>query len=196
MLLPVLVDKEGRKQGWTIEIDPPNSYLIVPYKNDVRFGKGYMVRNRFEIFEAEFNGTDTMEITRVETTYKTITREGYRFEGAVRGDMPFGFGQLYSIRNFTLVYSGMMVGWKRFGFGSSYFSFGIAEYCGYWVDDMWHGQSTMHNTKEMYKNDWCFGLSLGKYSVYKRTGLLLNGRVMHRSAFLEFLFRAIRSNCQ
>ena len=187
MLLPVLVDKEGRKQGWTIEIDPPNNYLIVFYEDDVRSGKGYMIRNRFEIFEVEFSDTNTMKIKTVPTSHKIITGEGYRFEGAVHDNEPFGFGQLYSITRYTLLYSGMMVGWKRFGFGSSYYSFGIAEYCGYWVDDKWHGPSTMHSTKEMYKNDWCFGLSLGKYLVYKRTGLHWNHPVIHRSILFEIL---------
>lgn len=168
--LSVLLDQQGLKQGWTIEIDPPNNYLIVNYKNDKRFGHGYLVQNRFKVFNAEFDGTDLVRIKPIPTTQKEVTNERYRFEGAVYNGMPYGYGQLYSIKSYAQLYSGLVIEWKRFGFGSSYFSFGIVEYCGYWVDDMWHGSSVMHTTKEMYKREWCFGLSLGKYVVYKNNG--------------------------
>lgn len=130
-----------------------------------------MIQNRFQIFEATFDGTNMMKLRHVETTYNTITNKDYRFEGQVHNNAPFGFGHLYSKSKGNLIYYGIMIGWKRFGFGQSYYSFGIGEYYGYWINDQWNGPSVMHNTKEMYKSNWLYGISLGKYSAYELTGL-------------------------
>ena len=65
------------------------------------------------------------------------------------------------------VYEGIMLNWKRFGYGVSYHNNGLVEYDGYWCDDKRCGSGKLYDRSgNLVKEcEWCNGMEsdIGEY---------------------------------
>ena len=92
---------------------------------------------------------------------------GSRFEGLVLTDkegkigIPFGYGEMYDDDG-LLLYKGIMINWKRFGYGTSYH------------DNVGYGTSYHDNGLVEYEGYWCDDNRFGSGIVYDRSGKLVN----------------------
>ena len=59
-----------------------------------------------------------------------------------------------------LLYKGIMIDWKRFGYGTSYHNNGLIEYEGYWCDDNRFGIGIVYDGygKLVNECEWCNGI--------------------------------------
>ena len=59
-----------------------------------------------------------------------------------------------------LLYKGIMINWKRFGYGTSYHNNGLIEYEGYWCDDKRFGIGKVYDRYGKFVNEceWCNGI--------------------------------------
>ena len=92
---------------------------------------------------------------------------GSRFEGLVLTEnklgIPFGYGEMYDDDDGILVYKGIMINWKRFGYGTSYHNNGCI-----------YGTSYHNNGCIEYEGYWCDDNRFGSGKVYDRYGKLVN----------------------
>ena len=97
---------------------------------------------------------------------------GSRFEGLVLTDekegkmgIPFGYGEMYDDDNGLLLYKGIMIDWKRFGYGTSYHDNGMKEYEGYWCDNNRFGIGKVYDRKGVFLKDrlWFNGIESDIY---------------------------------
>ena len=71
-----------------------------------------------------------------------------------------------------LVYKGIMINWKRFGYGTSYHNNGCIEYEGYWCDDKRFGRGKMYDRygKLVNECEWCNGIECDIDEKYEGDG--------------------------
>ena len=81
-----------------------------------------------------------------------------------------------------LVYKGIMINWKRFGYGTSYHNNGLIEYEGYWCDDNRFGRGIVYDRYGKFVNEciWHNGIESDIKEEYEGNGSkLLNIGIKH-----------------
>ena len=62
-----------------------------------------------------------------------------------RKNNSFRLGEMYYDNDGKLIYKGLMINWKRFGYGVSYHDNGEIEYEGYWCNDNRFGNGKVYD---------------------------------------------------
>lgn len=135
----ICLGMEMKVDGWIIFVLKNEECIVLNFDNGVFLNQG-LVLNQERILKVIGNHQNKYNANNMELTEKGIVDldDGSRFEGSVlnRGKIgiPFGFGEMYD-KEGTLLYKGIVINWKRFGYGVSYHSNRLVEYEGYWCND-------------------------------------------------------------
>ena len=108
------VNEYMKLDGWAIAQLFNKQTVLMKFNNGDFMNEGYVFDQEkvLKVFEDEtYNVEQTEEGT-------VIRDDGSRFEGALWKGIPFGNGRLYDA-NGTFVYLGIVINWKRIGWGSS-----------------------------------------------------------------------------
>ena len=139
-----------RLNGWAMIEYYNGDMLLTEYADGEISSDGYLV-NKTSILK-----TYGIEIDEKEKTEGTLTSEsGLRFEGTIYNNSPFGPGSLLdSSRN--IIFTGILIDWKKMGWGTSFYPSGEKSYEGYWCDDLKCGYGTCYSTEKevIYEGEW------------------------------------------
>lgn len=140
-------DFELQKTGYAIDLYEDGSYLSVRYCKGKREGNGFLIKDNIVLKLIQFENGSPVNSLPIETVNDLVSVDtGERFEGLTYNGIPCGVGKYYDEDN-HLEYSGLMISWKREGFGTSYFNNGMTEYEGHWCYDRFHGEGSLYDRK-------------------------------------------------
>ena len=162
--------KEMKVDGWISLILNNRECVVLKFNNGVFMDEGFVVNDQkvlkvignHQIGDISYN-EEALEEGIVDLDH------GSRFEGLVLKDekegnmgIPFGYGEMYDDDG-LLIYKGIMINWKRFGYGTygtSYHDNGLIEYEGYWCDDNRFGNGKVYDRYGNLVNDceWVNGI--------------------------------------
>ena len=137
-------NEEMKPNGWISLILSNRECVVLQFNNGIFMNQGFVVNEQKElkvfgnhqIGAISYNGEQSIEVAEEGIV---DLHHGSRFEGLVLTEnkfgIPFGYGEMHDDDDGILVYKGIMINWKRFGYGTSYHDNGCIEYEGYWCDD-------------------------------------------------------------
>ena len=114
------LDEEMKVDGWISLILRNRECIILKFCNGIFMNEVYML-NDDKVLKAFCNDSFSDSYCCVKRLEDGIIDldHGTRFEGKVLYGIPFGYGKMYDDDG-ILVYKGIMINWKRFGYGTSY----------------------------------------------------------------------------
>ena len=127
--------KEMKLYGWISLILSNRECVVLQFNNGIFMNQGF-VFNEQKVLKV-FGNHQIGDISYNEEKATEVVEEGIvdldhgsRFEGLVLTEnkfgIPFGYGEMYDNDGF-LVYKGIMINWKRFGYGTNYHNNGLIE---------------------------------------------------------------------
>lgn len=151
------VNEYMKLDGWAIAQLFNKQTVLMKFNNGDFMNEGYVFDQEkvLKVFEDE---TYNVELTEEGTV---IRDDGSRFEGALWKGIPFGNGRLYDA-NGTFVYLGIVINWKRIGWGASvaFKEEVYSDYLGPWSEDTPNG----------------YGLVFDENGKLVRSGMWYNGK--------------------
>ena len=155
--------------GWISLILSNRECVVLQFNNGVFLNQGFVLNEQkvlkvfgnHQIGDISYNEEQSIEV--VEKGIVDLDH-GSRFEGLILAEnklgIPFGYGEMYDDDDGILVYKGIMINWKRFGYGTSYHNNGGIEYEGYWCDDKRFGIGKVYDRygKLVKECEWYNGI--------------------------------------
>ena len=156
--------KKWKPNGWISLILSNRECIVLQFNKGVFMNQGFVLNEQkvlkvfgnHQIGTISYNEKQSIVVVVVEGIVDLD--HGSRFEGLVltenKLEIPFGYGEMYD--DGFLVYKGIMINWKRFGYGTSYNNNGCIEYEGYWCDDNRFGIGKVYDRygKLVNKCEW------------------------------------------
>ena len=155
--------KEMKVDGWILLILSNRERVVLRFENGVFMNEGFVVNDEkvLKVYGNHQIGQISYSEGALEEGIVDLDH-GSRFEGLVLKDgkigIPFGNGEMYD-DNGVLIYKGIMINWKRFGYGTSYHDNGFVD-----------GTSYHDNGFVEYEGYWCDDNRFGIGKVYDRSG--------------------------
>ena len=127
------VGKSMKPDGWVLLMMSTRDCVVLKFDNGVFMNQGFVVNDEkvMKVFgNHQIGAISYNEEQSIEGVVEGIVDldHGTRFEGKVLAEkekenegkigIPFGYGEMYDDDGF-LVYKGIMINWKRFGYGTS-----------------------------------------------------------------------------
>ena len=148
------LNEEWKVSGWISLLLCNRKCILLKFNNGVFVNQGFVVNDKrvlrvignHQIGDIMYNSQSIVVEEIVDLDH------GSRFEGLVLTEregkigIPFGYGEMYD-DNGLLIYTGIMINWKRFGYGTSYHDNGCIEYEGYWCEDKRFGSGKVYDRK-------------------------------------------------
>ena len=153
------LDFQLHKSGYAIDYYEDGSFLSVRYVKGKCEGNGFLIKDNVMMRLIQFDNGKVINSQVLEPIRDIASVDsGERFEGLVFKGIPCGIGTYYDEEN-RLMYSGLMINWKREGFGISYNESGKKEYEGSWCYDRYHGEGSVFDLQGnvITKGTWIKG---------------------------------------
>ena len=127
--------KEWKPNGWISLILSNREFVVLQFDNGIFMNEGFVLSEQkvlkvignHQIGAISYNEEKATEV--VEEGIVDLDH-GSRFEGLVLTEnnfgIPFGYGEMYDDDG-ILLYKGIMIDWKRFGYGTSYHNNGMKD---------------------------------------------------------------------
>ena len=167
--------KEWKPNGWISLILSNRECIVLRFNNGVFMNQGFVLNEQkvLKVFgNHQIGAISYNEEQSIEVVEGIVDLDhGSRFEGLILTEnqlgIPFGYGEMYDDDGF-LVYKGIMINWKRFGYGTS----GCIEYEGYWCDDNRFGSGKVYDRygKLVNECEWCNGIECDIDEKYEGDG--------------------------
>ena len=129
------LNEEWRVDGWISLILSNRECVVLQFDNGVFMNQGFVLNEQkvLKVFgNHQIGAISYNEEQSIEVVEGIVDLDhGSRFEGLIltekenEGKMgiPFGYGEMYDDDG-LLVYKGIMINWKRFGYGTNYYNNG------------------------------------------------------------------------
>ena len=167
--------------GWISLILSNRECEVLQFDNGVFMNQGFVLNEQKVFGNHQIGAISYNEEQSIEVEEGIVDLDhGSRFEGLVliekekegKIGIPFGYGEMHDDDDGILVYKGIMINWKRFGYGTNYHNNGCIEYEGYWCDDKRFGIGKVYDRKErlMIECEWYNGIECDIDEEYKGNG--------------------------
>ena len=131
--------EEMKVAGWILLILSNRECVVLKFNNGVFMNEGYVLNDEkvLKVLGNDKIGGISYNEESMEEGIADLN-SGTRFEGRLLIEeemgIPCGLGKMYDDDG-KLIYKGIMINWKRFGYGVNYHNNGEIEHERYWCDD-------------------------------------------------------------